>query len=912
MSPEVAALFRVLVDLPPEARASYFADHDVEPHTRREVEELLAHDSTDGDRLSMIVGTASRSLLQAAAVGMRCGAFRLVSEIGCGGMGVVYLAERVDGEVMQRAAVKLMQPGWNEIQRERFLQERTILAALTHPNIAHLLDAGHLDDGQPYLAMEYVAGRPIHEYCEDLGTRQKIELFIKVCKAVAYLHANSVLHRDLKPGNILVPDIGEPKLLDFGIAKILDLRSDSTVTQMRMHTPDYASPEQLAGGPIGIATDIYSLGAVLYRLLTGRPPRGMHQETWPGELKGDLGRVLKAAVNREPGERYATVEEFASDLQAYLDSRPVRASRGGWLYQAGKFVRRHSLSVAVTGFLAVALIAVGGFAWSKLRSDSAVPQFTPKRLTANTTELPVQSAAISPDGKSIAYSDPLGIHLHDIASSSTRLVPQTAGHMLVQWTPDGSGLLTEFYDPAGGTTGWTVSLTGSKSSATPAADWHKDSPDRTHRANLSANGQRLVLQDDRGGHQRELWSSAERAIWGFEWSPNSRQVAVRTSGQGSYSLETIDITTGRKETLIPAADKLAISSFVWPAQNRIIVTIDEKPPGVNSVGGANLWDIALDNQGRREPGGLRKLTAWSDFPIRPGSLTTDGKRLVFVRSFRQRDVYVAAMEADRSRIETPRRFTLDLGDDYPTAWTRDSKKIIFTSDRNGPSAIFLQDLNKQTADQLVTGPSSQIIPRVAPDGKWILFYGRNQGKRGIMRVPINGGLPEMILEAERIADFRCSRAGPCIVSERQGPDMVVFELDPVRGKDREIYRLTTTAWATPDVSPDGKWLATALSSKVILRSFQTGAVVREITIRGVESVPNLITLDYAPDGKGFFAGDSAPTSARLLHIDLTGKASVLWRQAGSPSIWGVPSPDGKYLALMMRTEDSNVYIVESF
>ena len=177
-----------------------------------------------------------------------CGPYRLGDLLGRGGMGTVYLAERVDGEVAQRVAVKLLRPGADDPElRQRFLAERQILATLSHPNIARLLDAGHREDGQPYLVMEYVEGKAIDVYTAGLGIRQKITLFLKVCAAVGYLHRNLVVHRDLKPANILVTDEGEPKLLDFGIAKMLDLTTDSTVTGMRMLTPDYASPEQVAG-----------------------------------------------------------------------------------------------------------------------------------------------------------------------------------------------------------------------------------------------------------------------------------------------------------------------------------------------------------------------------------------------------------------------------------------------------------------------------------------------------------------------------------------------------------------------------------------------------------------------------------------------------------------------------------------
>ena len=256
-------LFQQVSELSPEARLRYFVEHKVDERTRTEVEALLARDSQTATFVSK--DTVEHYSERIELNDLQCGPYRLGKLLGRGGMGRVYAAERADGEVQQRVAVKLLQPGADPAQfRELFLSERQILATLSHPNIARLLDAGHQDDGQPYLVMEYVEGKTIDVYAADIGIRQKIALFIKVCAAVSYLHRNLVVHRDLKPSNILVTEEREPKLLDFGIAKILDLGGDATVTSVRMLTPEYASPEQAAGGRMTTATDIYSLGAVLY------------------------------------------------------------------------------------------------------------------------------------------------------------------------------------------------------------------------------------------------------------------------------------------------------------------------------------------------------------------------------------------------------------------------------------------------------------------------------------------------------------------------------------------------------------------------------------------------------------------------------------------------------------------------
>ncbi len=381
----VERLFHEVADLSGEARGRYFAENGVDTQTRQEVEALVAFDSHSSTVLEKSISeVAHRALSQLEPEGLLCGPYRVGSLLGRGGMGTVYLAERVDGEIAQEVAIKLLRPGADSPDlRQRFLLERQILARLSHPNIARLLDAGHREDGQPYLVMERVEGTTIDVYTTGLGTRRKIALFLKVCDAVGYLHRNLVVHRDLKPANILVTDEGEPKLLDFGIAKMLDLTVHTTVTGLRMLTPDYASPEQVEGSPVTTATDIYSLGTVLYRLLTGMSPHYSasnsagakalaisHGKITPPSklapaLRGDLEVILMKALRKEPLERYATIEQFADDLENYLDYRPIRARKGDTWYRLRKFARRYWLPVAAAAF------AVGGLAAGVLVANHA-------------------------------------------------------------------------------------------------------------------------------------------------------------------------------------------------------------------------------------------------------------------------------------------------------------------------------------------------------------------------------------------------------------------------------------------------------------------------------------------------------------------------------------------------------------
>ncbi|MEO8028445.1 MAG: serine/threonine-protein kinase, partial [Bryobacteraceae bacterium] len=344
---------------------------------RREVESLLKHDQTSGELLAAPIARFAESVLPSFSAAMRCGPYELRELIGRGGMGAVYRAERADGELRQQAAVKLMQTGSSgAAERQRFLQERQILAGLSHSNIAALLDAGHTETGQPFFVMELVEGTRIDEFCEGLPLVAKVELFLKVCDAVSFAHRRLVVHRDLKPSNILVTKEGAPKLLDFGIAKMLDFDDNMTLTWERVMTPAYGSPEQASGTAVTTATDIYSLGAVLYKLLTGHAPHQFEGTTPEAmlasivardvvrardrvpELAGDLDAIVMKTLRKEPDQRYSTVDQLVDDLKSYLQSRPIRARQGEFMYRSKKFVRRYWIPLAASA-AAVAALATG-------------------------------------------------------------------------------------------------------------------------------------------------------------------------------------------------------------------------------------------------------------------------------------------------------------------------------------------------------------------------------------------------------------------------------------------------------------------------------------------------------------------------------------------------------------------------
>lgn len=430
----VRALFEQALPLAEPERAALLAAALAEPEHGAalvaEVRSLLAHheQATQG-ALSLGVGAAERMGAgtqltsppepagagtgrdsSASRIGQTLGAWRITAALGRGGMGEVWLAERADGAFEGTAAIKVLKRGMDsDAVLARFAQEQRALARLSHPHIARLMDAGRTEDGLPYFLMErVVGGRPIHEACEGRPLAERLRLFLQLADAVAYAHRNLLVHRDLKPGNVLVDEQGQVKLLDFGIAKALDPAPEGgpaeepqlTATGERPFTPHYASPEQVRGDPVTTATDLYSLGVLLYVLLTGQRPYGRSATTpaaaarsvleeepsrpsslarpepdWERtrrQLQGDLDNILLKTLEKQPEARYASVDALAADIRAYLDGFPVSARPASWAYRTHKLLARHRLASAA---VAAALLGVlGGAAmalWQAREAEAA-------------------------------------------------------------------------------------------------------------------------------------------------------------------------------------------------------------------------------------------------------------------------------------------------------------------------------------------------------------------------------------------------------------------------------------------------------------------------------------------------------------------------------------------------------------
>ncbi len=430
---KIQAVFEKVVDtdlLQREMLLDKFCGNDRE--LKKEILSLL---EADADNLSILEKPVSELIdfeEQITSVGKKIGQYHIISQIGYGGMGEVYLAERDDKQFRQNVALKIIKKGMDSAETvRRFQTERQILAKLVHPNIAGLYDGGITDEGLPYFTMEYVKGVPINEYCDkqQLSIQKRIELFLQVLDAVQYAHKNFIVHRDLKPGNIIVTKEGKLKLLDFGIAKLLseneieleNSNSEMTQTGFRIMTPGYASPEQVRGEAIITSSDVYSLGVLLYQLLTGQSPYDVSGKT-PGEyeqiichtdpqkpstsisknigkassgsistqrgtipnklkklLRGDLDNICLKALEKEPSRRYNSAEQFADDMNRYLHGHPVIARPATLSYRTGKFINRHKAVVFVSTVVVFLIIGLISFYTMKLANERDIAQLEAKK-----------------------------------------------------------------------------------------------------------------------------------------------------------------------------------------------------------------------------------------------------------------------------------------------------------------------------------------------------------------------------------------------------------------------------------------------------------------------------------------------------------------------------------------------------
>ncbi|MFO7562066.1 MAG: serine/threonine-protein kinase [Enhygromyxa sp.] len=629
---EVEELFNALVELPAAERSAQLACVD-DPTLRAELESLLAALDDAPARLQQVIAQEAEQLAHESEApgvgpGQRLGPYRVLETIGEGGMGTVVLAERDDGEYRTRVAIKLLRgrAGAELASPEavaRFRDERQILALLEHPNIVRLLDGGHGELG-PYLVMEHVDGVPLTRYAKQrqLSLAARLELFLQVAAAVAYAHQHLVVHRDLKPSNILVTADGTPKLLDFGIAKLLaeaGSREAATRTGMRPFTPEYASPEQLRGEPLTTSTDIYSLGAVLYELCTDcklralpgeggdelrlramleeqpRRPSTVAPAAWRRALRGDLDSIVLAALHRQPKRRYASVEQLIDDLERHLGGLPVKARDATVLYRVGKFVGRNALAVVAGTIVVGSLLGATLVSLEQARRADAQAREAEqlRQLAATQAELAQDEAALA-RARALALRDAMRI---GAARHALRAGDDPTVSVL---------LLRELESPPEASFGWLSAVPHFTQPAFVSAQLLVGS-EQSRTALWSPDGERLATAGE--GAAVQLWSadgaplvsfgSHDDRAGGLAWSPDQTLLAVLARGSVPGIWRRDGTLLARLED--PRVSKDAIEAR-WSPDGEALVTFgDDKS--------AKLW--AVDGTLRATLEGHSATVSWA-------------------------------------------------------------------------------------------------------------------------------------------------------------------------------------------------------------------------------------------------------------------------------------------------------------
>jgi len=827
--------------------------------------------------------------------------------------------------------------------------------------VMELLEGQTLRD----LIVTEVPGKPA------LALTKLLDISVQITAGLEAAHRQGIIHRDIKPANIFVTSQGQAKILDFGLAKLFlteartaesstmdgsdaespreqNLETESLTasspflsrTGVAMGTAGYMSPEQVRGEKLDARTDLFSFGLVLFEMATGQRPFSGdsgaalhnailgHDPTPARRLNPTLPEKLEAiiskALEKDRSVRYQSAHEIHAELEqlAHHVSSPTKAIR--WL----------TGSIGAVGLLALS----GTIYWRSNRPTSPSPAIKLRQLTGNSVEARVTSGAISPDGKILAYTDSHGLYFKQLATGEIHKTDAPEGRSanlsLVCWFPDSSRILVNSdalgVDNGGWSSGdstiWTYSVFGGPPHKirSNAIGWSV-SPDGSliafgTKKTRYGNRETWVMQSDGEQARKILETDEDSALVGLNWFEDGQRVAYLKVGSPDEGLQTRALAGGPVTTLTPTSQLQKTVSFGWSPNGRMILAIEEE-----SVFGVtcNLWGAMLSAQSGQFIQEPKRLTTWSGFCEDNPTLTADGKQLSFLKWASHMTISVADLDAGRTRLSESRHFTLTESKDMPTDWTSDSSAVIFASNRSGQFGIYKQSLSAIDAEQLVAGNPGLGNPRVSADGNWVIYQQSLKPEdpsslQEIRRVSINGGTsylvgtarPGGVLLRARSPSNLCAIAEPTEDRKR----MIVTALDPIKGRGPELIRFdldsSTEDARYLDLAPDGSRLAVIRGGELPLQILSLrGEPPREIKLKDWK---NLTTVDWDGDGKGLFVSSRGTGGAILLHVDLDGNSQILRRNPEYYSTHGVPSPDGRHIAMLDQPLDGNMWLVENF
>ncbi len=665
----------------------------------------------------------------------------------------------------------------------------------------------------------------------------------------------------------------------------------------------------------------------------------LHGRLWSSDTFVDFDHGLNAAIKRlrdalgDSAENPRFVETLAR--RGYRFIAPVEGSKQSALPQssynpepAPASTPRRWLPILV---LASAVLLVGVVAgWHAGRNSAAAVRPTERRLTGNAPNDPIWSAAISPDGKYLAFSDKNGLFLRVLASGETQSVPIADGLRTgsLSWFPDGSRLLaTRGRWPGNPSALWSLStLGGSPRKLVEEGDQGAIAPDGSQIAFVRGDyeHQEIWLMQSDGEHPRKIFGEKGGSYDSLAWSPDGKRIAFfqyfynAGNDQSDISIAICDPATGHANTIME--NPRFASGLNWTTDGRLFFSLGEAPPNRSD---SNIWAQKMDASSYKPVGEPVRLTSGPDFKARV-SLSANGKRLSYVRFVGSPAVYVARVQGQGAVLGTPQRLSLGERKNFPYTWTPDSKSVIFVSDRDGSRHLYRQAPDQAAPDLLVGGDNSISIARLDLDGSGILYLTTPppndpaQDMR-LMRLPLSGGTPQLILRAPGINNFQCARSPSrvCVLSRIEENRVVFFTFDSATGKQTQIHSIAEPEWFLQNwsLSPDGQTLALAKKHRTAM-----AADVRLVPLAGGKLRTLLLNnwfsvgfLDWAADGKSIWVNASSSTGVQtLLNVDLRGKVRPALEEREMDLGWAIPSPDGRHVAIWMSAASSNAYLLEGF
>jgi serine/threonine protein kinase len=914
-------------------------------------------------------------------IGKRVSHYRVLEVLGGGGMGLIYKAE--DIKLGRRVALKFLphELSENSLALSRFEREARAASALDHPNICAIHEFGE-HQGQPFIVMPLLEGRTLREMIENTvatttGSQSSLEktslpyktildLALQIASGLKAAHEKGIVHRDIKPANIFVTNRGEAKILDFGVAKVLEADSpheaDSTGdakqppvdsdlsltrTGIALGTASYMSPEQIRGEKLDARTDLFSLGLVLYEMATGKQAFGgvtaesvraaiLHGSPVPARelsprIPPKLEEIIDKSLEKDRDRRYQSASAIYADLECLEQSSHANSRWIRWQWAAG---------------LIFTLCLFGGLLFREARRPKpASPEIKLRQLTTNSIENPVRSGALSPDGTYLAFSDTRGMHIRVLATGESRTIPQPeqalkdqqANWEIVRWFPDGTRFLAQFIPPPERYTGsvhssiWSVSLLG----GTPRklrddASIESISPDGSQVAVTSHWGKfgprEVWLMGPQGEQARKLWETdPESGFIRVQWSPDGQRLAYLKSG--TEAIEMRALNGGPPTTVLPL-EVPDLHDLLWLPDGRILYAIGESGHNANTC---NYWVFRPDPRTGKLAEKPTRVSNWAGMCIDSTSVTADGKRLAFLQWGGQKSVHVADIDAEATHLSNTRRLTLSETWNVPSGWTADSRAVVFGSDREGQSGVFSQSIDGDVATPLVTGPERIVGARVSPDSKAVLYVIPPEKEEAlapvkVMRSPMDRGpsqfifsakwSPQLVTNLDLYGALSCANvpATKCVVAEQsQTLDHLIFTgFDPVQGRGRELaqFEIDPTGSYFWDLSPDGNSIAILKASEAKISVLSLVGLPRKVI--PVKDWESLDAVSWTSNGKGLLVSSRTQNASVLLHVNLLGNANVLWKQEGGLLTFGTPSPDGRHLAMLGWSLTSNMWLMENF